>query len=112
MLDIVYAAAGGGGGGGGPSALSGFIPIILLFAVFYFLLIRPQQKRSKEQRGMIEKLKRDDQVITSGGLYGRIIGITENTVTLEIAEKVRVKVVRSQISAVVNPSEISEEKEE
>lgn len=110
MLDIVYAAAGGGGGGGGgPSAFSGFIPIILLFAVFYFLLIRPQQKKSKEHRGMIERLKRDDLVITSGGLYGRITGLSEDSVTVEIAEKVRVKVVRSQISAVVNPSEEKEE---
>lgn len=108
MLDIVYAAA-GGGGGGGPSAFSGFIPIILLFGVFYFLLIRPQQKKSKEHRGMIERLKRDDQVITSGGLYGRITGITENTVTLEVAEKVRVKVARGQISAVLNPAEVTEE---
>ncbi|MEE8448326.1 MAG: preprotein translocase subunit YajC [Thermodesulfobacteriota bacterium] len=109
MLDIVYAAAGGGGGGGGTSAFSGFIPIILLFGVFYFLLIRPQQKKSKEHRGMIERLKRDDQVITTGGLYGRITGITENSVTLEIAEKVRVKVLRGQISAVVNPAEDREE---
>ena len=110
MLDIVYAAAGGGGGGGGgTSAFSGFIPIILLFGVFYFLLIRPQQKKSKEHRGMIERLKRDDQVITTGGLYGRITGITENSVTLEIAEKVRVKVLRGQISAVVNPAEDTEE---
>jgi preprotein translocase subunit YajC len=108
-LDIVYAAAGGGGGGGGTSAFSGFIPIILLFGVFYFLLIRPQQKKSKEHRGMIERLKRDDQVITTGGLYGRITGITENSVTLEIAEKVRVKVLRGQISAVVNPAEDREE---
>ncbi len=103
MYDIAY-AAGGGGGAGGASGFSGFIPIILLFVVFYFLLIRPQQKKAKDHRKMIDSLKKDDQVVTSGGLYGRITGLDPDTVMLEIAERVRVKVARNQIAAVLNPS--------
>lgn len=99
MIDIAYAA-----GGGGAQGLSAFIPIILLFLVFYFLLIRPQQKRAKEHREMVARLKKDDQVLTTGGLYGRVTGLTDTVVTLEIADRVRVKVSRNHIAAVVNPS--------
>jgi preprotein translocase subunit YajC len=86
------------GQGGGFGA---FIPLILMFVIFYFLLIRPQQKKQKQHREMIGNLKkgdRGDRVITSGGLYGRITGITDAVVTLEISEKVRVKVARANIS--------------
>jgi len=70
---------------------------VLLFVVFYFLLIRPQQKRAKQQKLFIENLKKGDKVITSGGLYGTITGITDDSVTIEIAEKVRVKVLKSAV---------------
>ena len=85
------AAAGGGFGA--------FIPIILMFVIFYFLLIRPQQKKAKEHQQMITNLKKGDRVITSGGIHGLITSLDENTVTLEIAEKVRIKVTRSTIAA-------------
>ena len=74
-----------------------FLPLILLFAVFYFLLIRPQQKRSKQHKTFMENLKKGDTVITSGGLYGKITGITDEAITMEIAEKVRVKVTKSAV---------------
>ncbi len=74
-----------------------FLPLILLFAVFYFLLIRPQQKRAKQHKTFMENLKRGDTVITSGGLYGKITGITDEAITMEIAEKVRVKVSKSAV---------------
>jgi preprotein translocase subunit YajC len=80
-----------------------FLPLILLFGIFYFLLIRPQQKRQREHRELLAHLKKGDQVITSGGLYGRITGLTDTVVTLEITEKVRVKVARSQISTKLLP---------
>jgi preprotein translocase subunit YajC len=76
-----------------------FLPLILLFGIFYFLLIRPQQKRQKEHKALLANLKKGDQVITGGGIYGKITGLTDTTVTVEIAEKVRVKVTRGQISA-------------
>ena len=89
--------AGGGGGGLGP-----FIPLILMFAIFYFLLIRPQQKKQKKHRELLGSLKKGDTVVTSGGLHGKITGITDTIVTLEIAEKVRVKVGRGFISGLAS----------
>jgi len=74
-----------------------FLPLILLFAVFYFLLIRPQQKRAKQHKTFMENLKKGDTVITSGGLYGKITGITDEAITMEIAEKIRVKVAKNAV---------------
>jgi len=102
LIDIAYAM--GGGGGEGAAGFSGFIPIILMFVIFYFLLIRPQQKRQKEQRNMVTNLKKGDRIITSGGLHGRITGLDDTTLTLEIADKVRVKVGRSNVTGMVQPA--------
>lgn len=99
MINTAYAmgqaAAPGGGAAGGFGA---FIPIILMFVIFYFLLIRPQQKKAKQHQEMIANLKKGDRVITSGGIHGQITALDENTVTLEIAEKVRIKVTRSTLA--------------
>jgi len=103
-MDFVAYAMGAGGTGttsSGGSVFTTFIPIIIMFAIFYFLLIRPQQKKAKEHSSMLAALKRGDKVITSGGLYGEVTGIENDAVTIEIAPKVRVKVVRSSISTVL-----------
>ena len=81
----------------GPSGIQAFLPLILILGVFYFLLVRPQQKRAKEHQAMVDNLKKADQVITSGGLYGRVVELGDKVVTLEIASNVRVKFQRSQI---------------
>ena len=99
MTGIAYAMGQGGAAGQGAGGFGGLIPIILMFVIFYFLLIRPQQKRNKEHKEMIANLKKGDRIITSGGLYGRITGMDETTLTVEIADKVRVKVVRGNVSA-------------
>ena len=75
-----------------------FLPLILIFLVFYFLLIRPQQKKAKEHQSYLANLKRGDKVITGGGIYGQITGLTDNAVTLEIADNVRIKVSRVAIA--------------
>ena len=98
--ELAYAMGTQPGGGGGGGYLS-FLPIILIFVVFYFLLIRPQQKRAKDHRTLLENLKTGEYVLTSGGIYGRITGIKDNLVTLEISDKVRVKVNRGNIAGVV-----------
>ena len=98
MIDIAYAMGGGLGESGGAKSLMGFVPLVLMFVIFYFLLIRPQQKKAKEHRETLKDLKKGDPVITSGGLHGRITGLTDTIVTLEIADKVRVKVSRNQIA--------------
>jgi preprotein translocase subunit YajC len=95
---------GGAAGGQGAAGFSGFIPLILMFVIFYFLLIRPQQKKTKEHRQMISNLKKGDRIITSGGIHGRITGMDDATLTVEIADKVRVKVARGNVSALTQPA--------
>jgi len=71
---------------------------ILIIAIFYFLIIRPQQNKAKQHRNFMANLKKGDTVVTSGGLYGKITGITDDAITLEVAEKVRIKVAKSAIT--------------
>jgi len=108
LIDIAYALTGSGGAEGGASGFTGFIPLILMFVIFYFLLIRPQQKRSKEHRQMVSNLKKGDRIVTSGGIHGRITGLDDTTLTVEIADKVRVKVARGNVSAMVQPASQSQ----
>jgi preprotein translocase subunit YajC len=98
--DLAY-AMGGAPGGGGAGGMGSFLPLILMFVVFYFLLIWPQQKKAKTHRQVLSNLRKGDEVVTSGGLYGTITGLTDTVVTLEIAEKVRIKVARNSIAGVV-----------
>ena len=109
-VGIAYAmgTAGQGGEGGASSQFAAFVPLILMVGIFYFLLIRPQQKKQKEHRQMLSNLQRGDVVVTQGGLQGKITGITETVATVEIAEKVRVKIQRGYIAAVVSKGEVEE----
>ncbi len=79
------------------------LPMVAIFAIFYFLLIRPQQKRQKEHDAMLGAIEKGDAVITSGGLHGKVVGTTDETLTLEIGavkgERIRVKVARSKIES-------------
>lgn len=97
-----YAMAGSGGGAEAGGLMS-FIPLILMFAVFYFLLIRPQQKRAKEHQKMLKEIKRGDEVITAGGLYGRVLETAEQHLIVDLGDT-KVKVSRGAVSAVVNQS--------
>ena len=84
-----------------PGGLMSFVPILLMFLVLYFLILRPQQKKMKEQQDMLTALKQGDEVVTASGILGKITGINDKVVTLEIAENVRVKFLKSQIAQVV-----------
>lgn len=96
LISSAYAQSSGGGAGGG---FSGQIAILVVFvAVFYFLVIRPQQRRVKDQQSMISRLSSGDEVVTSGGMLGRITEVGDNFITLEIAEGVRVKVQKAQVT--------------
>lgn len=93
-------------GGQGPGgALTGLLPLILIFVIFYFLLIRPQQKKAKEHKQMIEAVKKGDKVVTSGGVYGLVESVSQNTVTLKIAENVKVKFGKAYIAAIRTTAE-------
>jgi preprotein translocase subunit YajC len=93
-----YAMAGNGGQQAGGSGLEGIFMLLAMFAIFYFLLIRPQQKRAKQHKEMIEALKSGDQVVTAGGIHGKVVAVQDKLVTLEIATGVRVKVNRISIA--------------
>jgi len=95
------AEGGMSGMAGGMEGMKSFIPLILMFVIFYFLLIRPQQKRQKEHKALLSNLKRGDDIVTAGGIMGRITNVAEKFVTVEVAEKVRIKVARGQIMSVI-----------
>jgi preprotein translocase subunit YajC len=105
MIDLAYAQA--GSPPTGPHPAIQFLPLILVFVVFYFLLIRPQQKKAKERQDMIGNLKRNDEVLTTGGLHGKVVELSEKIVTLEIAPKVNVRVDRQHIDALVSGAKAS-----
>ena len=96
-----YAQAAGGGG----AAIAQFIPLILIFAIMYFLMIRPQQKRVKQHRAMVEALKKGDHVVTQGGILGKVATVRDDELEVEIAQGVKVRIVRSTVAQVLNKTE-------
>lgn len=81
--------------------LMSFLPLIVIFAVFYFMLIRPQMKRSKEHRQLVSNLSKGDEVITNGGLLGRITEVSDSFVTLELADNIQIKLQRQAVASVM-----------
>ncbi|MEM1387382.1 MAG: preprotein translocase subunit YajC [Pseudomonadota bacterium] len=101
-----YAQAAGGAGG----AFASLVPLILIFAIMYFLLIRPQQKKVKEHQAMVSALRRGDQVVTQGGVFGKVTKVKEEgELEVEIADGVRIRVVQNTIAQVVNKTEPASE---
>jgi preprotein translocase subunit YajC len=102
---LAQAASGGGSGGGaggpmgcgGAGGMQSLIFMLLMFAVFWFILIRPQQKKAKEHQAFLTALAKGDSVVTRGGVVGRVTGVQDNIVTLEVQEKVRIRVLKSYI---------------
>jgi len=104
LTGLAYAMGAPGQGGtgakGGAGDLHFIVLMVAIFAIFYFLLIRPQQKKQKELKEMLNNISHGDQIVTSGGIHGKITGITEQIVTLEIADKTRIKISRSAIAGI------------
>lgn len=96
--------------GGSPFGM--LVPMLLIFLIFYFLLIRPQQRRQREQETMLKGLEKGDDVVTAGGLHGKVVGVSDDVLTLEIAalkgERVRVKVSRAKIESASKPKKEAE----
>jgi preprotein translocase subunit YajC len=93
-------------GGGTTAMIARVAPLVLIFAVFYFLLIRPQQKRMKEQKAKLEAVKKGDQVITGGGLVGKVVRVDDIYVDVELGQGVKVKAVKSTLSDVLVPGSL------
>jgi len=88
--------------GGGSSPVMQFVPLIAIFGIFYFLVIRPNSKKQKDLQKMLSELKKGDEVATQGGVIGKITGIKDNEVTLQVQEGVRIRVLRSAVTGVYN----------
>ncbi len=104
MMGVAFAMGGAPGGeaaAGGMAAFQQVIPLVFMFAIFYFLLIRPQQKKAKEHKALIDALKKGDAVVTAGGVHGKVVSIEDAVVTLEIAPNVNIKIIRSYIASVI-----------
>ena len=84
-----------------PSMLASFIPLILIFLIFYFLLIRPQQKKQKEHKVLLESIQRGDEILSSGGIIGKVIKVDNDKLTVEISKGVNVTIIRSTVADVI-----------
>ncbi|MDD3446948.1 MAG: preprotein translocase subunit YajC [Zavarzinia sp.] len=100
LISTAYAQAAGGPAMGGADMLIQLAPLLLIVVVFYFLMFRPQQKRAKEHKALLSALRRGDTVVTMAGLIGKVAKVQDNEVLLEIAEGVRVRVLKSTVSEV------------
>lgn len=110
FVSPAYAQTGGGAGG---FEIMTLLPLVLIFVVFYFLIIRPQQKKVKEHKAMVEGLRRGDRVVTTGGIIGTVAKVTgDREISLEIADGVRVRAVRAMIAEVMARTEPAGDKEE
>ena len=96
ISDALAAAPEGAG-----DALTSFLPLIFIFVVFYFLLIRPQSKKAKEHKQMVEAITKGDEVVTNGGLLGRVVKVGDNFIELELAEGVTVKLQRGAVGSLM-----------
>lgn len=110
LVSTAFAQSAPAAGGGTPSSFEMFVPFIFIFVIFYFLIIRPQSKRQKEHQKFLTELKRGDEVITASGILGRIEGITDQFVTVEIADGVKVKMLRTQIATTQKAATTEEKK--
>ena len=101
-LDVAYAAAGPPTNGGGPA---GFIQMILpfaaMFAILYFIVLRPQQRQKSDRERMLGALKKGDRVVTTSGMHGTVVGLNEHTITLRVADQVKLDFDRSAVGRVV-----------
>lgn len=101
ISDALAEGAGAAAGQPADGGLLGLLPLLLIFVLFYFMLIRPQAKRAKEHKNMVEALGKGDEVVTNGGVLGRITDVGESFLTLNIAEGVDIKVQKQSVSALV-----------
>lgn len=102
MIDLAYAMSPSPGGGGNGGGILQILPLMIgMFAIMYFLIIRPQQKQKRERENLLRAIKKGDRVVTSGGLYGTVVGLSEHTVTLKVADQVKLDFERSAIGRIV-----------
>src|SRR5438876_6718265 len=99
--DLAYAASGPPGAGGSSALVTQLLFFAAIFAIFYFLLIRPQQKQKRDRQSMLSSVKKGDRVVTTSGLHGTVVALNEHTVTLKVADSVRLDFDRSSLARIV-----------
>lgn len=109
---VAFAMGAPQGGGEGGNPIAAFLPLILMFAIFYFLLIRPQQKKAKKHKEYLQNLKKGDYVVTGGGIYGRITGVNNDVLTVEIGSNLSIRVNRNYIAGPAEASDVKSDKKE
>lgn len=104
MLNFIFLMAPQGGEGSGGGFL-GLLPFLAIIVIMYFLMIRPQMKKQKERQKMVDSLQKGDNIVTSGGIHGKVMGFTDNdkTVILRVDEKVKINIDRSAVGVIKNP---------
>lgn len=106
FISTAYAQAAGAAAPGGADMFIQFAPLVLIFVVFYFMLIRPQQKKMKEHKSMLDSIRRGDKIVTGGGILGTVVRVgADDELTVEIADNVRVRCLRSTVSLVLTKGE-------
>jgi preprotein translocase subunit YajC len=99
MESVAWAeGTGGGASGSGAGGLLSLVPFVLIFIIFYFLVIRPQQKRQKEQKALVDAVKKGDKIVTTSGIWGTVTNLGKDTATLQIADNVKIKIQRENIA--------------
>lgn len=101
MLIFSSCAPPGTGGESSGSAITSFIPFILIFVLFYLLILRPQQKQNRERQNMLKNVKRGDKILSSGGIYGKVVNVSDNELSVEIAKGINIQMSRSGVSAII-----------
>jgi preprotein translocase subunit YajC len=101
---IGIAQASGSGGGSPFGQLGGLVPMIAIFAIFYFLVLRPQSRKAKEHQKLLSELKKGEDVVTQGGIIGKITGVTDGELTIQVQEGVRIRVLRSAVQGRYTPA--------
>lgn len=104
VLAQAAAPAASAGSAGAAGLINGLLPLVLIFGVFYFLLIRPQQRAAKTHREKLANVKKGDQVVTGGGLVGKVVRVDETYVDVELGPNMKVKAVKSMLSDVIDPT--------
>ncbi len=100
LITEAFAQTAGGSGGGATSLLVQFMPIILIFVIMYFLILRPQQQKTRQHRELVANLRRGDTIVTNGGLIGKVAKVDETEIQVELAEGIRVRIVRGMVAEV------------
>jgi len=107
LIGTAFAMGSQGAAGQGAGGLTQFMPLLILLVIFYFLLIRPQQKRAKEHKEMVNNLKKGNRIVTSGGIHGTIASLDDTTVNVEIADKVTMKISRGNVAIILKDTSSS-----